>query len=47
MYAVVLYMALPQCKYLFKSFDELDPFKRLPVHYFYCEKNTESHYFYR
>lgn len=42
MYDVVLYIASLQCKRLFKSFAELDPYKGLPEHYIYCEKNIES-----
>lgn len=42
MYDVGLYIAPLECKHLFKSFAELDPYKRLPEHYIYCEKNIES-----
>lgn len=42
MCAVVLYIASLQCKHLFKSFAELDPFNGLPKHYFYCEKKKKK-----
>lgn len=39
---VVLRIASLQCKHLFKSFAELDPYKGLPKYYIYCEKNIET-----